>query len=126
MFFDYMFIQNDILGSAMQAAVVRSDIINNNIANADVPGFKKKTVSFEKYLREKLDIYGATPEMGLEKIKPVIQVTHGKSDYRIDENNVDIESEMVDLYQNSAKYDVLASGVINNYKRINSVFSGIK
>ncbi len=126
MLFDNMFIQNDVLGSAMQASVVRNDIINNNIANNDVPGFKKKTVDFEQYLRKELDSHKRLVDIRFDNIKPTIRMENNNYSYRIDGNNVDIEAEMVDLYQNSVKYDTLASGVINNYKRINLALTGIK
>lgn len=126
MVFDKMFIQNDILGRTMQASVVRNDVVTNNIANADVPGFKKKSVKFESYLNSALESAKHIGDIDLDKIFPSIQTEHGGYSYRLDGNNVDIESEMVDLYQNSVKYDTLASGIINNYKRINLVFTGIK
>lgn len=126
MILDKMFLQNDILGAAMQASIVRNEVINNNLANAETPGFKKKTVVFESYLRDALANNQIKSAGDLKNISPSIWVTHSQYDYRIDGNNVDPETEMVDLYQNSVRYDTLASAVINNYKRINAVLSAIK
>jgi len=39
--------------------------------------------------------------------------------YRIDENNVDIEFEMAQLYQNSVRLDVMAMGIMNHYRILN-------
>ena len=116
-----LFMQNDILGTAMQASAVRNDVIANNIANAEVPGYKRKDVQFETYLREALDDAKKTGRLDLSKVRPVLVTEHAGYNYRIDGANVDIEQEMVDLYQNSVKYDTLAGSVINNYKRINLV-----
>ena len=118
-----LFLQNDILGSAMQAAIVRNDVISNNIANADVPNYKKKAVRFETYLSEALADAQRTGKLNLSKVKPRLMTEHAGYSYRIDGNNVDIEQEMVDLYQNSVKYDAMVNGVINNYKRINLIMS---
>jgi len=114
-----LFLQNDILGMAMQASAVRNDVISNNIANAEVPGYKKKAVRFETYLNEALQSARRTGRLDLSRIRPTLQTEHTGYSYRIDGNNVDIEQEMVDLYQNAVKYDTMAGSVINNYKRIN-------
>ena len=125
MIFDNIFTQNSILGSAMQAAVIRNNIISNNIANADVPGFKKKSVQFENYLAAALKSSKRGEAIDFDKISPTIQVEQGDFFHRMDGNNVDVEEEMVSLYQNTIKYDTLTSGIINNYKRINLVITGI-
>ncbi|GHV41961.1 flagellar basal body rod protein FlgB [Clostridia bacterium] len=126
MLFDSMWIKNDILGSAMQASVIRNDVISNNIANAETPGYKKKAVAFETYLRGEIDGYEKTGKINLRAAAPSIYIEDPNFFYRIDENNVDIETEMVDLYENSVKYDVLSSSIMNNYKRINLAITGIR
>lgn len=119
MSFSDVFINNDILAAGMNARILRNEVIQNNIANADTPGFKKNIVSFEDSLASALDDAKFTGRLELDGVEPVIHST-GFS-YRLDENNVDIEEEMVSLYQNSAKYDVLVESVRNNYARINAV-----
>ena len=114
-----LFLQNNVLGMAMQASAIRNDVIANNIANAEVPGYKKKAVRFETYLDEALSNARKTGRLDLSRIRPTLHTEHEGYSYRIDGNNVDIEQEMVDLYQNAVKYDTLAGSVINNYKRIN-------
>lgn len=126
MIFNAMFAQNNVLGSAMRAAAVRNDVIVHNISNANVPGFKKKAVKFESHLRDALASSGSLEDIDFNQLKPTIQREHGGYQHRLDGNNVDIETEMAALYQNSAKYDGLVSGVINNYKRINLVLTGVK
>ena len=118
-----LFVQNDILGVAMQASAVRNDVIANNISNAEVPGYKKKTVQFEIYLQDALAAAKRTGKLDLSRVRPQLITEHAGYSYRIDGNNVDIESEMVDLYQNAVKYETLAGSVINNYKRINLISS---
>lgn len=119
MSFSDVFINNNILAAGMNASIVRNEVIQNNIANADTPGFKKSVVSFEDSLTNALGSVKYTGSLDLSNVQPLINSTG--FDYRIDENNVDIEEEMVNLYQNSAKYDVLVESVRNNYSRINAV-----
>ncbi|HRU27498.1 MAG TPA: flagellar basal body rod protein FlgB, partial [Treponema sp.] len=56
----------DILHRAMDASLVRRDVIANNIANADVPNFKRSVVNFESELKRALDS---------EKNKPALELT---------------------------------------------------
>ncbi|KAI4453625.1 phosphoribosylamine--glycine ligase [Holotrichia oblita] len=115
--------KNAILESGMQASVVRNEVIQNNIANVDTPGFKRSSVDFESILTDALEITKSGGKLDLSRVKPVIVKEYANFSYRLDDNNVDIETEMVDLYQNSVKYDVMAESVMNNYKRINMVIT---
>ena len=116
-----MFNHVDILGSAMQAAVVRDGVISNNIANADTPLFKRSAVRFETYLGAAVDNYRQTGDLNLTNIRPTVVTEYGDLYYRFDENNVDIEAEMTELYQNSVRFDVMSSGIMNHYRIINMI-----
>ena len=122
MIFSGLFTQNSILESSMQASQLRNQVILNNIANDDVPGFKKQIVTFENTLLDAINASRRTgTSLDLAKVQPKVTTIHQNFNYRMDGNNVDMETEMVDLYQNSVRYDTMASAVINNYKRINLV-----
>jgi flagellar basal-body rod protein FlgB len=120
---DKLFITSDILESSLQAKVTRNDIIQNNIANVDTPGFKKKQVLFEEQLLTALDSSGIKTKSDLKNIQTKIVEKDAGFSYRIDENNVDIEKEMVDLYNNSTKFDTIITSVISSYKKITSVLN---
>lgn len=124
MVLDKMFSQNVAIGAAMQATILRNEVINNNIANNDVPGYKKKTVEFESILDSALNSAGSINDLDLDKVKPRIKEIHSGFNYRLDENNVDVETEMVDLYQNSIRYDTMVTSTISNTSRINLVLNG--
>ncbi len=114
---DNAFLSNDILGSALKASAFKNDVIQNNIANADTPNYKKQNVHFESALISELNEYSETGEINFDEIKPTLY--SDPLSYRMDGNNVDLNVEMVEMYQNSVKYDTLAQSVINNYERIN-------
>ncbi len=116
--------QNDILATALRASAVRNDVMVNNLANGDVPGYKSKTVDFEASLTDALDDWQRTGELDLSGAKPMIRNTYSNYDYRIDENDVDVEMEMVNLYQNSVKYEAMINCVLNNSKRLNLAVTG--
>ncbi len=114
---DNVFLNNRILGSALQATSFKNDVIQNNIANADTPDYKKREVHFEDTLNRELQNFSMTGEIDFDKLKPT--VFSDPLSYRLDGNNVDLNVEMVEMYKNSVKYDTLAQSVMNNYKRIN-------
>ncbi|MDR2939028.1 MAG: flagellar basal body rod protein FlgB [Clostridiales bacterium] len=118
-----MFNDNAIIEFSLQSLAVRNNIIQNNIANAELPNFKKSEVLFEDVLKSAVEGYKSTGNLDLSNIKPRIVTEKASLSYRIDGNNVDIEEEMVKLYQNDARYSTLASSIINNYKRVNLVLS---
>ncbi len=45
--FDYI----NALGTSLDAAATRNDIINNNIANVNTPNYKRKDIRFETELK---------------------------------------------------------------------------
>ena len=126
MMFDSMLSHNKIIGAAMNAATVRSNVINNNIANADVPNFTKSTVMFEELLARELEGAGRTGSVNLSNVTPRVMLNMEGYSFRVDGNNVDVESEMVELYKNAARYDVMANSLMGNYRRINAVFQGMR
>ncbi len=51
----------NVLNKAADASWMRHNVISNNIANNDTPGYKRKDVQFESYLAMEL-IRGGKPE----------------------------------------------------------------
>ena len=123
----------NILEKSLDAAWKRDEVISNNIANVDTPQFKRSTVSFEDELNKALD----SNDMDLKTTdKRHISTQSDPSDlsikvsqdssslqYRLDGNNVDIESEMSDLAKNSIRYDTLSQKVSDEYKKLKYVIS---
>ena len=44
-----------VINRAMDAAMLRANVISNNIANVNTPGYRRVEVKFEEQLREALD-----------------------------------------------------------------------
>ena len=44
----------DVLSKAADYSWTRNEIITNNLANVDTPGYKRKDVTFESYLIQEL------------------------------------------------------------------------
>jgi flagellar basal-body rod protein FlgB len=113
-----------LIGGAMQAAVVRNEVCGNNIANVDTPGFKKSVVDFESFFSTALQNAQKTGVIDMRDVTVEVRQTRPSFQFRMDENNVDIESEMVALYENAVRYDTLAAALLSNGKRMNVVLSG--
>ena len=101
MVFESLFTKNDLIGKAMNASTVRHNAILNNIANVDVPGFQRSIVEFESYLDRELSRVGnRAGNVNTRNIQPSVRVSNEHLAHRLDGNNVDIEMEMVGLYEN--------------------------
>lgn len=121
----------DMLHKGMQTSILRRKTIADNIANADVPHFKRTEVVFESMLKraiesEKIEKEKAVPTKisdgrHFEFFKPMdYRDVSAKTnlDYlttiRSDGNNVDIEKEMVDANQNQMTYTLLVERLNQN------------
>ena len=116
--------QNNILGAAMQGQSARLDAIFNNIANAETPRYAARRVEFESALGDAIDNWRATGTLDLTNARPVTRFQDMGSRTRMDGNNVDIEREMVALFTESVRYDVMAMSVMHNSRMINTVLQG--
>lgn len=113
------------LKNALDAAWLRDEVINNNIANNETPNFKTSTVEFETLLRQKSEGGAAVMKttrdkhLGTEKgyIKPRV-VTNWEQTERFDGNNVDVEQEEAQKAKNALYYYTLIQKLNNEYSRL--------
>jgi flagellar basal-body rod protein FlgB len=77
---------------AMDALNTRSEVIANNVANSEVPGFLASRVSFEEQLRRALDGDGMQRVQGPE-------ITGTGDPAGANGNNVNVENEVVEMMQ---------------------------
>ncbi|MBR4207063.1 MAG: flagellar basal body rod protein FlgB [Lachnospiraceae bacterium] len=109
--YDYI----NVLDKAADAAWLRNEAISNNIANADTPGYKRQDVSFERELTRILNkveydnLDQRVYNLELSKIEPRVYTDAFDYSYRLDGNNVDIETENVYLAENQITYNALVS-----------------
>lgn len=113
----------DIVSKALDASWLRGEVISNNIANVDTPGFKRNDVIFESYLEHALGSSRKVSEEELNRLSPSIFNDKTNLSYRIDGNNVNIDTEMAYLAQNQLKYNTLIAQVNYNFSRLKTVLS---
>lgn len=107
-----------IIHKALDAAWTRNEVIAQNIANVDTPGYKRKTVSFEEQLRQAMDKKDFK-KGDVDKIDIRVTVYNKSLSMRLDGNNVDIDNEMAQLAKNTIKYDALVQ--LAGYSKIKMV-----
>ena len=112
----------NVLQQAADAGWLRNTILTNNIANVDTPNYKRQDVQFETYLIEQLaggdtmDSY--VNDMDLSTLEPTIYTDQANLSYRLDGNNVDIDTENAELAKNQIKYNVMADSISQEFSRL--------
>jgi flagellar basal-body rod protein FlgB len=119
----------------MDANLVRRDVIANNLANAEVPNFKRSEVNFESELKKALESEKLRPALELtmtnekhipnwrerdyHEVKPR-RVLDYLSTSRNNGNNVDAEQEFMLALQNQMTQTLLYQSAAFEFSQINS------
>lgn len=132
--------QVSVLEKALSASSLRHKIISNNIANVNTPKFKRSEVSFENQLAAAMDsnntsastMLARTHERhlplaaqvdSLKKVEPSVNTITTNS-FRVDDNNVDIDSEMAGLAKNNIYYNAVTDQISKYFSNIKSAING--
>jgi flagellar basal-body rod protein FlgB len=113
----------DILHKGMDVAVLRRQVISDNIANADVPNFKRSTINFEASLKKALESEKVEPVLPMQTTDPrhvLDYLTTSKNNG----NNVDAEQEMMDSLTNQLSYTLQAQAVNFEFNQVSLVLRG--
>ena len=121
--FDYI----NVLQKTADAAWIRNDVIANNIANATTPGYKRQDVAFEDELSKALrhsrykSMDAKVADLKINRLNPRTYTDSANYSYRVDGNNVDIETENVTLAANQLKYNGLVECLSQEFKNLQMV-----
>ena len=119
----------NVLDKAADAANSRKEILYNNIANVDTPNYKRKDVAFENYLEqaligpESLDERIADVNTHLSDFGGMTYTDHSTLSYRLDGNNVDMDTESAYLAENQIRYNALVEQIGQEFSRYKTVLS---
>lgn len=121
--YDYV----NVLDKAADASWMRQEAISNNIANVNTPGYKRQDVAFEDSLQEAISNlrYRSIDEKVANLSKADLRIrsytdSSGFS-YRLDGNNVDIDTENAALARNQLKYNALVDSINHEFSMIKAV-----
>lgn len=117
----------NILDKAADASWTRNDVISNNIANATTPNYKRQDVKFEDVLEMELrgakstSLDNKVSKVSLKRLNTQVYTDSVGYSYRLDGNNVDVETENVELAANQIKYNMLTDSISNEFKLLQTV-----
>ena len=129
----------DLLHRALDAAAIRDAVSANNLANANVPNFKRTMVNYESELKRALDTEKQKPVLELNTTHPSHIPNWKPRNYQDVQprrvldylsasdnngNNVDAEEEFTLLVQNQLKYMLLANAANFEFSQVNMVLRG--
>lgn len=121
--FDYV----NVLNKAADASWLRNETIANNIANQSTPGYKRQDVDFEGALKQALmSASGTSMDAKVSNIRTnALDVDtytdHAGFSYRMDGNNVDPDTEFVELASNQIRYQALIDSINQEFTDLKSV-----
>lgn len=121
--YDYI----NVLDKAADASWLRNDAISNNISNVDTPGYKRQDVDFESQLAKALhnsrytSMDSKVSNIKSNRLNPLHYTDYAGFSYRLDGNNVDIDTEGVYLAKNQVTYQGLVLSINQEFKNLQSV-----
>ncbi len=119
-----------MLGKATDHSAFRHNLLSNNVANVNTPGYKRvDTADFGRAMREAISNqsfsakveapqhiqFGRSP---LDEVNPEL-VVQEQTFFRNDKSSVDIDLEMAEMAKNGMRYQILT-------QRARDYFRGMK
>lgn len=97
----------------------------HNVANVNTPGYKTKFITFEEEFRDRLTMahrQAATVKDFRDIIDTQRFTVHdtGNQNARLDENNVDMDTEQVEIVRTSYQYNFLLRSINSDITRLRS------
>ena len=92
------------LERAISGAAMRQDVLANNLANAETPGFRRSDVDFHSTLAEAMKT-GDPKAIETTTFSPEQETTS----MRADGNGVDVDVESATMAKNGLEYEALVS-----------------
>jgi flagellar basal-body rod protein FlgB len=126
----------DLLSRSMDVTLLRREVIADNMANSEVPNFKRSDVNFESALKRALESENVKPVLDLavtdDRHMPLWRPTDWQTvqprrvlDYlstsKNNGNNVDPEQELMASLQNQLMYTLMAQAVNFEFQQVNLV-----
>ncbi len=123
----------ELLQRSMDVSVLRHSVIANNIANADVPNFKRSEINFESFLKRAIDNEGVQRKVELSTSDPRHRTGKLAVDWRSVEprrvldylsteknngNNVNAEEEFNTALLNQLRYTLMTQASAYEFNQV--------
>jgi flagellar basal-body rod protein FlgB len=117
----------NILDKAADASWTRNELITNNIANVSTPNYKRKDIEFQTYLARELQGKGTLDQKvanaDLNSLEASVYTDHSDLSYKLDGNNVDIDTESAMEAENQIRYYSLLDSMTQEFNRMKYVLT---
>ena len=117
----------DVLSKAADAAWQRNELLVNNYSNANTPGYKRKDIDFSAQLRQALgstryeDVDSKVARVADMDLEAKVYTDSAAFSYRLDGNNVDPDTEGVELASNQIFYNGLRDSINQEFANLKMV-----
>lgn len=103
----------------MDYNVLRHQALAGNLANVETGGYKRMDVSpnFQSELNKALQSGNAS---AIESLQPKLTVDNSTLPTRADGNNVEMDSELMEMNRNSVEYEYLVQYMNYEYRMVRS------
>lgn len=109
-----------VLHTAINGLSTRQNVIADNIANVDTPGFRARSVKFESALEKAIE-RGAARTAGPGALDASVEATD--TPVGANDNNVDLRKESIAAVQTQYQYQVMGRAISDRQARL-SVMGG--
>ena len=124
-------ISSAAMEKALSANWQKAQLITNNIANEDTPGYKARRIEFESYLRKELGqsnmrMTAMSKKQRISRISTLrpLYYQDKSTEGRIEGNNVNIDSEQMELARVQIQYQALRDKINGHYQTLKYAVSG--
>ncbi len=121
----------NLLDNTADVSWKRQTLILNNMANDDTPGYKRQDIEFDSILKkELLGTHKPTLDRAVNAldddghhVEGIQYTDYENYSYRLDGNNVDMDTENVELASEQLRYQALTTSMSNEFGRFKMVIS---
>lgn len=119
---------------ALKGLSARQQVISSNVANVDTPGYSAKQLDFETTLQRTLNSSSSKMAMSkthsshLDSTSSTAEIfsttNRAGGTYREDGNNVDIDTELIEMSETNIKYQAISQEISSKLLLLKSIAQG--
>lgn len=139
---DNLFGNIGVIEKSLNGLGARQRVIGENIANVDTPKYKRMEVAYEQQLRAAMKQEALTDDLPMattagrhfslgpqaSAVEDVHATLNQVTDetFRVDGNNVDVDTEMAKLAETNLRYNTMATLARNKFDGLKSILRDIR
>ena len=110
-----------VLHTAINGLSTRQNVIADNIANVDTPGFRARSVEFESALERAIE-HGSATTSGPGSVGVTVDAT--QTPVGANDNNVDLRKESIAAIQTQYQYQIMGRAISDRNARLGTMAGG--